>query len=376
MDFRILGPLEVLDEDGTVALAGSRQRALLTLLLLHANEALTTDRLIDELWGEHPPASAAKTVQMQISRLRKALGDEAGRGSAGLLVTRERGYELRLDPNRVDAHRFERLLAEGRSELEGGQPERAVAALEEALALWRGHALAELAYEPFAQREIARLDELRVAALEQLIEAKLALGAHAELVGQLEALIAEHPYRERLRAQLMLALYRSERQADALQAYQDARRALVDELGIEPGERLRELERAILAQDPGLQLAASDEPNLTEPRRRLRSARSWAASASSAELVAGLDDAFAGRGRLFLLVGEPGIGKSRLAEELSRPRAGARGARAGRPLLGGGRRSRVLALDAAVARLHARNRRRGAACTARCRRRGARADRS
>ena len=174
---------------------------------------------------------------MQIFRLRKALAGEAGNCPAGVVVTRERGYELRLDRERLDSHRFELLLAEGRSELAGGHPARAVAAFEEALSLWRGAPLPELAYEPFAQREIARLDDLRVAALEQLVEAKLALGAHAEVVGQLEALIGEHPYREGLRAQLMLALYRSERQADALKAYQDARTTLVDELGIEPGRR-------------------------------------------------------------------------------------------------------------------------------------------
>src|SRR5688572_7772879 len=217
MDFRILGPLEALDEGRRVALGGSKQRALLALLLLHVNETLSTDRLIDELWGERPPAHAAKTVQMQISRLRKALGGEAGNGSANVVVTRERGYELTLDPERLDSHRFERLVAEGRSELAGGDPERALLMLDEALSLWRGAPLPELAYEPFAQREVTRLDDLRVAALERLIEAKLALGLHAEVVGQLEALIGEHPYREGLRAQLMLALYRSERQADALQ---------------------------------------------------------------------------------------------------------------------------------------------------------------
>jgi DNA-binding SARP family transcriptional activator/tetratricopeptide (TPR) repeat protein len=316
MDFRILGPLEVLDEGRAITLGGSRQRALLALLLLHANETLTTDRLIDELWGEREPGNAAKTVQMQVSRLRKALGDEAGQGSASLLLTRERGYELRLDPNRVDAHRFERLVAEGRSGLAGGQPGRAVSALEEALSLWRGQPLAELAYEPFAQREIARLEELRVAALEHVFEAKLALGAHADVVGQLEALIGEHPYRERLRAQLMLALYRSERQADALQAYQDARRALVGELGIEPGERLRELERAILAQDPGLHLAAAAEPAAGEPAAQAHGNAFVGRERELAQLVGGLGDAFASSGRLFLLVGEPGIGKSRLAEEL------------------------------------------------------------
>jgi DNA-binding SARP family transcriptional activator len=249
MDFRILGPLEVLDEGRVVALGGSKQRALLALFLLHANQTLTTDRLIDELWGDRPPASAAKNVQMHVSRLRKAL---AARAAGGLVLTRERGYELELDPERLDSYRFERLLDEGRSGLAAGRPERAAAALEAALAMWRGAPLADLAYEPFAQREIARLDDLRARALELLIEAKLALGGHAEVIPELEALIAEHPYREHPRAQLMLALYRCDRQADALQAYQDARRQLVEELGIEPGERLRELERAILAQDPAL----------------------------------------------------------------------------------------------------------------------------
>src|SRR5215216_7915487 len=164
MDFRILGPLEALDEGRAIALGGSKQRALLALLLVHANETLSTDRLVDELWGERPPANAAKTVQMQISRLRKALAGEAGDGSAGVVVTRERGYELRLDPDRVDAHRFERLVSEGRTELAGGDPERAASALEEALSFWRGEPLAELAYVPFAQHEIARLDDLRLVA--------------------------------------------------------------------------------------------------------------------------------------------------------------------------------------------------------------------
>jgi class 3 adenylate cyclase/DNA-binding SARP family transcriptional activator len=252
MDFRILGSLEVLDEGREVKLGGTKQRALLALLLLHANETLTTDRLIDELWGERPPANSAKTVQVHVSRLRKALAPVNGAGGERVVVTRERGYELRLDPERLDARRFERLVAEGRGELAAGRPQVAAAALERALSLWRGAPLAELAHEPFAQTEIARLDDLRAGALEKLVEAKLDLGRHEEVIVQLETLIAEHPYRERPRAQLMLALYRSDRQADALQAYQDARRTLVDELGIEPGERLRELERAILAQDPAL----------------------------------------------------------------------------------------------------------------------------
>ena len=236
MEFRILGPLEALEEGLDVAPAGSKRRALLALLLLHANETLTIDRLVDELWGEHPPATAPRTLQAHVSRLRKALGDGAGNGADSVIVTREHGYELKLDPERLDSHRFERLITEGRSELAAGHPERAASAFESALSLWRGTPLADLAYEPFAQPEIARLEELRVATLEDLNDAKLALGRHGELVGQLEALIGDHPYRERLRAQAMLALYRCERQADALQAYQDARRTLVDELGIEPGE--------------------------------------------------------------------------------------------------------------------------------------------
>jgi DNA-binding SARP family transcriptional activator/tetratricopeptide (TPR) repeat protein len=326
MEFRILGPLEVLDEGRAIALPGSRQRALLALLLLHANEMVTTDRLIDDLWGERPPAGAAKSLQMQISRLRKALAGEAEVGSDGVVVTRGRGYELRLDPDCIDAHCFERLVAEGRSELADGDPARAASVLEEALSLWRGEPLAELGYEPFAQREIARLDDLRLAALEQLVDAKLALGGHAEVVGQLESSIDEHPFREHLRAQLMLALYRCDRQADALQAYQDARRTLVEQLGIEPGEQLRELERAILAQDAGLAWVAADRPAVAE-RATDRARRAFVGRERElAELAAGLDDAFAGRGRLFLLVGEPGIGKSCLAEELI-ALARARGAR-------------------------------------------------
>ena len=261
MDFRILGPLEVLDEGHPVALGGSTQRALLAVLLLRANETLTTDRLIDELWGEHPPAGAAKTLQVKVSRLRKAL---AAGGGGDLIMRRGPGYELRLDPDRLDSQRFERLVAAGGSELAVGHPERAASLLEEALSLWRGAPLADLAYEPFAQGESARLLELRIGALEQLIEAKLRLGRHAEVISQLETLVAEHPYRERLRAQLMLALYRCDRQADALQAYQNARWQLVEELGIEPGERLRELERAILAQDPALLAPAAPEEDEAE----------------------------------------------------------------------------------------------------------------
>jgi DNA-binding SARP family transcriptional activator len=309
VQFRILGPLEVLERDAARALGGAKQRAVLAILLLHRGEVLSSERVIDELWGERPPATAAKTLQGYVSHLRKALG-------GGLLNTRGRGYQLTLAPDQVDVDQFERLAAEGRGALSDGDAATAAERLRQALGLWRGPALVDFAYEAFAQAEIARLEEARLAALEDRVDADLALGRHAEVVGALEALIVEQPYRERLRAQLMLALYRCDRQVDALQAYQNARHALVGELGIEPGERLRELEGAILAQDPALGFAprsqAAARPAAETPRGVF-----VGRGPELAELVGGLDDAFAGRGRLFLLAGEPGIGKSRLAEELA-----------------------------------------------------------
>jgi DNA-binding SARP family transcriptional activator len=311
MDFRILGQLSALDDGREVALGGSKQRALLGLLLLHRGETLSTDRLIDELWGERPPATAAKTVQVHISRLRKALAGGGGDGSDDLVITREHGYELTLDPERLDSHRFERLVGDGRRELAAGRPERAASALERALSLWRGPPLADLAYEAFAQPEISRLNDLRVAALEQLMEAKLALGRHAEVVGELDTLISEHPYRERLRAQLMLALYRCDRQADALQAYQDARTRLVEELGIEPGERLRELERAILAQDPALAVPA---PEAVEPPADLGAEAPPSARQAAPSLA--LPDAGRAARRLVSVVFADLVGSTGLAERL------------------------------------------------------------
>jgi DNA-binding SARP family transcriptional activator len=308
MEFRILGPIEAVVAGRVVRLGGGKPRALLTLLLMHVNQTLSRERLLDELWGERLPATAVKTLQVNISRLRKALAGAAPSGSVDLVLTREHGYELRLDPERLDAHRFERLVAEARSELAASRPQRARSLIEEALALWRGEPLGDLAYEPFAQREIARLEELRIAARELLVEARLALGRHAELVGELERLVAEHPYRERLRAQLMLALYRSERQADALQAYQNARRTLVEDLGIEPGEPLRELERAILAQDPELLLAARAAQTAPEPTVAAPGSALVDGERELAELVGALKDAFAGgRGlRLLALVAVDG----------------------------------------------------------------------
>jgi len=243
MDFRLLGPLEVWHEGRALELRGQKRRAVLALLLLHANEVVSRDRLIDELWEEHPPANASAALQNHISRLRKDLGPE-------LLVTKESGYLLSVDPAALDVRRFERLVSEA-GKL--AAPERR-AKLDEALALWRGPALADLLQEHTLAIESARLESLRLSALERRIEADLELGQHEQRVPELEALVAAHPLREHLRALLILALYRCGRQAEALEAYRETRRVLVDELGIDPGPELRELEQAILRQDPALTL--------------------------------------------------------------------------------------------------------------------------
>lgn len=228
-----------------MVIGAPKVRALLAVLLLHRGEVVSTDRLIDALWGARASPTAARTLQVYVSNLRKALGD-------GLLVTQGRGYLLHIEPGQLDVDRFEALVAQGRVALEHGDALTAASVLREALGVWRGPALADFAYESFALAEIARLEEARLAALEDRIDADLASGEHARLVGELEALVREHPLRDRLRGQLMVALYRSGRQADALQAYQGARRELLDELGLEPGRALQDLERAILAQDPAL----------------------------------------------------------------------------------------------------------------------------
>jgi DNA-binding SARP family transcriptional activator/pimeloyl-ACP methyl ester carboxylesterase len=250
MEFRLLGPLEVRAGDGAVALGGAKQRALLTLLLLDARRTVSNDRLIDELWGADAPDSARKMVQIHVSSLRKVLPD-------GVLRTWPAGYSLDVDPAATDLGRFEQLAAEGRAALAAGAHAAAAAALGAALALWRGPALAEFT-EPFAVRERARLESLRLAALEDRIEADLACGAHADLTAELDALVLRHPERERLRGQHMLALYRAGRQADALASYQEAWRHLDGELGIQPSGELRRLEQRILAQDPALAAAPAD----------------------------------------------------------------------------------------------------------------------
>jgi DNA-binding SARP family transcriptional activator len=247
MQFRILGRLEVWDGDDAVALGGPKPRALLALLLLHANEVVSTDRLIDELWRDDPPENAAAALQVNLSRVRKALPGD-------VVATRPPGNVLRVEPHALDLDRFERLVEEGRTLLERGVPGAASDRLGSALSLWRGPPLSDFTYASFAQAAIARLEEVRLLALELRIEADLARGRHDDLIGELNALIVEHPLRERLRRHLMVALYRAGRQVEALGVYKDARHALVDELGIEPGGALRQLERSILRQDPSLEV--------------------------------------------------------------------------------------------------------------------------
>jgi len=256
MEFRVLGPLEVRHGERPVPVRGRVQRALLARLVLSVGESVPDDRLLEDLWGDDQPASGGTALRVRVSQLRKAL---AAGGSGAAIVSRGSGYALEADPEQVDSRRFERLLGEGRRAMREGRPSEALEALGEGLSLWRGPPLADLAYERFAQPEIARLEELRLYALEERFDAQLALGRHRELVAEIEALVAAEPLRERLRAQLMLALYRSGRQADALAAYRDARHALTHELGIEPGVPLRELERAMLRHDPALDGPASGQ---------------------------------------------------------------------------------------------------------------------
>src|SRR5918992_1527058 len=251
MEFRILGPLQVLDEGRELPLGGAKQRALLALLLLDPNRVVARDRLIDELWGGSPPDTAPTALQVYVSHLRKALGRD-------LILTQPPGYLIRVSDGELDFHRFERLVATARAE----EPTQAGRLLREGLALWRGAPLAELG-DSFARAERARLEGQRLAALEQRIEAELALGRNAELVPELEGLVREQPLRERLRGQLMLALYRCGRQAEALELYRVTRSALVGELGIEPGPALQRLEMAILLQDPGLELPIA-QPDLPQ----------------------------------------------------------------------------------------------------------------
>jgi DNA-binding SARP family transcriptional activator/RecA/RadA recombinase len=321
MDFRILGPVRAYADEALIPVGGPKRRALLAILLLHANEVVSQDQLIDALWGESPPAGELKALQVHVSQLRKALAGPPGPPEHVLIQTRAPGYVLELDGHSLDLHRFERLHEEGRAVL-SSDPAEASRVLGEALELWRGPPLAEFAYEAFAQDEIARLDDLRIAAIEDRVEADLALGRHAGVVAPLEALVAKHPLRERLRGQLMLALYRSGRQSDALDSFRDARMALTEGLGIVPSRELRDLQQAILHQSPSLDHNPAPVTTASTPAQGIFVGR----RRELAELESALDHAFAGNGRIVLVAGEPGIGKTRLADQLT-ARAKARGAR-------------------------------------------------
>jgi predicted ATPase/DNA-binding SARP family transcriptional activator len=303
VEFGILGPLEVRSEGEVVAIPGSKQRQLLAILLLHANKVVGSERLIEALWSQRPPGSGVNALQVRVSQLRKALGPG---GSA--LETKPSGYLLRLQPGQLDVDRFEQLVAAAETADAG----EAAAKLHEALALWRGPPLADFSYEEFAQSPIGRLEELRLTALERRIDADLELGRHAEAVGELEQLIAEHPLRERPRTQLMLALYRSGRQAEALQGFQDARTTLVEELGLEPSPALQALERQILNHDPGLLLATALPPvkNLSETNLPIPATPFLSREKEVGEVMDLLSREHV---RLVTLTGPGGTGKTRLA---------------------------------------------------------------
>ncbi len=321
MQFRILGPLEVADGNCLVSLAGA-QRSLLALLLLSVNEVVSADRLIEELWGEAVPESGRAALQVRVSQLRKALG-----GARGRIATRAPGYMLCLDRDELDLYCFERLV----SEADGAEPAQAAAKLREALGLWRGAPLDDLSYASFAQPAIRRLEELRLATLEKRIEADLELGRQADLVGELETLVEEHPLREHLHAQLMLALYRCGRQADALAAYQNARRVLVEQLAIEPSVPLRQLEQAILRQEASLDLAPtiaagapsvavvseSSRPGPREDRNARHNLPAQVSSFVGRERQLSELRQLLSRARVVTLTGTGGVGKTRLALQLA-----------------------------------------------------------
>src|SRR6516225_4890100 len=297
LEFGILGPLEVKAGGAPVRVGGPRQRALLALLLCHANRVVSRDQLIDELLSDQPDGSAEPMLRVQISRLRKVLADG---DAAPRLIARPPGYSLRVEDGELDLQVFEQRVTDGRRALEQGDPGRAAVLLREAESLWHGRPLADLEFEPFARLEVQRLAACRLAAVEDRIEADLALGRHGALCPELEQLVAEHPLRERLRGQLMLALYRSGRQAEALETYRAGRSLLAEELAVEPGPQLSQLQLAVLGHDTALDLprpaaahspgpppagpadgaAAGSGPEATPrpPRRRAR----WAALAVGA----------------------------------------------------------------------------------------------
>ena len=309
MQLRVLGPIEASVDGRSLNLGGTKQRAVLAMLCLEANHVVSADRLIDGLWGERPPTSAAKMIQNYVWRLRGILGEEAG----AEIVTRGRGYELRVDEDAVDVRRFERLMTEAWRARQDAMPP---AAAREALALWRGEPLTDLADEPFAAAEIRRLEEARLEAIELVIDADLVAGGHLKVAGEIDALIDAHPLRERLHAQRMLALYRCGRQADALEAYRAARRTLVEQIGVEPGPQLRRLQAAILRQDHSLELAVST-PALPHELDTAGAPPLVGRARELAALRAGWSQARGGQGTLLNLIGGHGTGKTRVVAELA-----------------------------------------------------------
>src|SRR5215218_2927496 len=330
LQFRILGPLEVTRGGTALALGGPRQKAVLACLLVHANEVVPIDALADGVWEGRPPDSATGTIRTYVSHLRRVVEAGPAGGNGHVLLTTPPGYRLRVEPGQLDSDEFERLLEQARRARADGAPELALGHLNQALGLWRGPALADFAAESFAHAEAARLDGRRLAALEERIEAQLALGLHAELVAELAQRAADHPLRERLWGQLMLALYRSGRQAEALGAYQRTRAMLAEDLGIDPGPPLQRLQRAILQQDPALDWQPSSRPRppTTAAAPAAPPAPEPAPAPATGPIFVGrqrelrdlaqlLGRAADGQGSLVLLGGQAGIGKTHTAEELA-----------------------------------------------------------
>ena len=338
VEFAILGPLEVRRDGVSIPVGGPKQRALLALLLCNANHVVSRERLIDELLDDQPAASAEHVLHVQISRLRKALADD---GEEPRLVARPPGYMLRVEDGELDLHAFEQRLADGRRALEHGDPGQAAKLLADAEALWRGRPLADLEFEPFARLEVQRLEELRLLAVEERIEAELALGHHAAVCPELEALAEEYPLRERLRGQLVLALYRSGRQAHALESYRAGRAVLVEELALEPGPALRELETRILCHDPTLDLPQPAVAARAEERRSGSAADAFARCARDWQrrFVAAL-------AAVVVVILSEGGGNTNVARTLRAPALGLFDISTGQP-------SGAIALDSIAARITA-----------------------